>query len=72
MYDLVQKGKVRLPSFFTRPFRGKLTTSEYTAFETVQLLSETFFNIVESKRDISDDALQQWYTRYIAKSFRIK
>lgn len=57
MYDLVQKGKVRLRSFFTRSFRGKLTMSEYTAFETVQLLSETFFNIVESKRDISDDVI---------------
>lgn len=57
MYDLVQKSKVRFRSFFTRSFRGKLTTSEYTAFETVQLLSETFFNIVESKRDILDDVI---------------
>lgn len=37
-----------------RSFVKKLMISEYGPFETIQLLYETFFNIVKNKGDIED------------------
>lgn len=33
----------------------KLIMSNYAPLETIQLLSETFFNIIDNKRDVPDD-----------------
>ena len=47
-----KKNKVVLEKLFIGQSIKKVRASEYSPFETIQLLSETFFNILNNKRDI--------------------
>ena len=49
---LCKKDKVVLEKLFIGQPIKKMRASEYSPFETIQLLSETFFNILNNKRDI--------------------
>lgn len=46
----------------------KLTISEYNCSETIQLLSEIFFNIMENKRNITK--VYVIYTQYISPELK--
>ena len=52
MHVIGKKNKVVLEKFFIGQPIKKVRASEYSPFETIQLLSETFFNILNNKRDI--------------------
>ena len=48
----------------------KLIISEYNCSETIQLLSEIFFNIMENKRNITKVYLHSIYFSRIKKNFK--
>lgn len=46
----------------------KLIVSNYAPLETIPPLSETFFNIIDKKRDVPDGEVR-WTTRYMDRLF---
>ena len=52
IYIFGKKNKVVLEKLFIGQPIKKVRASEYSPFETIHLLSETFFNILNNKRDI--------------------
>ena len=52
MHVISKKNKVVLEKLFIGQPTKKMRASEYSPFETIQLLFETFFNILNNKRDI--------------------
>ena len=54
-----------------RSFVKKLMISEYGPFETIQLLFETFFNIVKNKGDIRDKKIKS-HTRHPVYFLKLK
>ena len=54
MHVIGEKNKVVLKKLFIGEPTKKIRASEHSPFETIQLLFETFFNILNNKRDIQE------------------
>ena len=52
MHVISEKNRIVLEKFFIGHPTKKVIAPEHSPFETIQLLFETFFNILNNNRDI--------------------